>query len=119
MNQATRRHIADRLRHLLADDNLGAAADRLAVDELSLRMSLDPVSPRPTIEVLVAFVAHYAVDPSYLLTGVYDPAAHRKVMDGDAGMINDCVSQYVQREIANATISRPTPEPMPAISLRA
>ena len=41
------------------------------------------------IEVLVAVVREHAVDPSYLLTGVYDPSAHRKVVDADAGVIDD------------------------------
>ncbi|HYC53170.1 MAG TPA: hypothetical protein VEB19_18845 [Gemmatimonadaceae bacterium] len=111
MNHATRADIASRLRSLLAGEDLAAAARRLGVDEVSLRMSVDDVSPHPTIDVLVAVVRHCAVDPSYLLTGVYDATAHRRAMDANPGAIDEAVREYVQRDLETHVVSRPTPEP--------
>jgi hypothetical protein len=111
MNHSTRAQIAARLRALVGNEDPAEAAARLGVEELSLRMSLDELAPHPTIEVLVAVVTFYGVDPSYLLTGVYDAAAHRKAIDADPGAIDAAVQAYVQREIATAPVSRPTPEP--------
>lgn len=79
--------IAERLRGLLAGQDkgdLGATAKRLGVAELSLRMSVDEVSPHPTMEVLVAIIHEYGVDPTWLLTGVYDPDTHRATFEGNA-----------------------------------
>ena len=111
MNHTIRAGIAGRLRNLLDGEDLAAAANRLAVSELSLRMSVDEMSPHPTIEVIAAVVRHYGVDPAYLLTGVYDPASHRKVMDADTAVICDIVRQHLQGAIDSVIVSRPTPEP--------
>src|SRR6185503_3640207 len=54
-----RRDVAARLRGLLAGQDagiVGGTAERLGVDEISLRMSIDPEDPRPTIDVLLAVV---------------------------------------------------------------
>ena len=111
MNHIVRAAIAGRLRGLLEGENLAAAASRLAVSELSLRMSVDEISPHPTIEVIAAVVRHYGVDPAYVLTGVYDPASHRRVMDADSAVISDVVRQHLRGEIESVIVSRPTPEP--------
>lgn len=84
MNEDSRRAIASRLRGLIAGQDagdLGATARRLGVDEVSLRMSVDADSPYPTVDVLLATIATYGVDPSYLLTGVYDADLHRRAME--------------------------------------
>jgi hypothetical protein len=76
--------IAERLRSLIAgqdDGDLSATAARLGLEELSLRMSIDEVSPHPTVEVLAAVIRVYGVDPTWLLTGVYDASTHRTCMD--------------------------------------
>jgi hypothetical protein len=78
--------IAERLRALLAgqdDDDLTRAAARLGVEELSLRMSIDALSPHPTVEVLAAVIQEYGVDPTWLLTGRYDAGTHRVAMESD------------------------------------
>jgi hypothetical protein len=110
MNVVTRRDIATRLRTLLAvgQEELADTARRLGVEELALRMSVDEMSPFPTLDVLVAVVAHYGVDPSYLLTGVYDAATHRQVADADVQAVATAVSDYVRRE--SAPVVRRTPE---------
>jgi transcriptional regulator with XRE-family HTH domain len=78
--------IAERLRGLLLGHGveLGETAGRLGVDEGALRVNLDDFSPHPTVDVLAAVVRVYGIDPSWLLTGVYDAATHRSVMEGDA-----------------------------------
>src|ERR1051326_6142100 len=75
MNGTRRREIAARLRTILSLDSPGdisAVATRLNVDETSLRMSIDLDSPYPTVDVLAAVAQHHGIDPTYLLTGVYD-----------------------------------------------
>jgi hypothetical protein len=76
--------IAARIRGLLAGQDAGdpsAAAARLGVDEVGLRMSIDTLAPNPTIDVIGAIVTAYGVDPVWLLTGEYDPAVHRQVFE--------------------------------------
>src|ERR1051325_3218849 len=78
--------IAARVRELLGDNiqNLADTATRLKVGEISLRMSIDEMSPHPTIDVLAAIVRHYRVDPSWLLLG--DPAATTHLTDKTAAV---------------------------------
>jgi hypothetical protein len=57
--------------------DLGAVAHRLGVDEVSLRMSIDLLAPYPTLDVLSAVVKTYGVDPTWLVTGEYNPNTHR------------------------------------------
>jgi hypothetical protein len=76
--------IAARIRGLLSGQDGGdpsASARRLGVDEVGLRMSIDDLAPNPTVEVIAALVAAYAVDPCWLLTGEYDPATHRGILE--------------------------------------
>lgn len=79
-----RREIASRLRGLIGGQeqgDLGAMAARLGIDEVSLRMSIDPLAPYPTLDVLAAVVAHYGVDPTWLVTGDYQSVSHRAAME--------------------------------------
>ena len=83
MNETHRGKIAERIRGLIAGQDAGdlaATAKRLGVDEVSLRMSVDELAPYPTIDVLAAVVAHYGVDPSYLVSGKYDEHTHRAAL---------------------------------------
>jgi hypothetical protein len=109
MDTRARRDIAERLRKLLPSQDLSAVAERLGVEEVSLRMSVDELSPFPTIDVLAAVVMHYGVDPAYLLTGEYDAAMHRKLVDADRSVIAESLQQFT-RHNSGAVISRPTPE---------
>jgi hypothetical protein len=84
-----RHDVATRLRGLLAGQDGGVVsgtARRLGVDEVSLRLSLDEIDPRPTLDVLLAIVREYGVDPTWLVSGEYDPAMHRKALDDDAAI---------------------------------
>lgn len=88
--------IAARIRGLLSGQDDGSdpalCAKRLHVDEIGLRMSIDDLAPNPTIDVIAAIVATYGVDPTWLLTGDYDPATHRSVLE--------------ERDSVEATVSR-------------
>ena len=78
------RAIAGRLRGLIGGQDFGhldQTAERLGVSELALRLSVDPRSPHPTLDVLAAVVREYAVDPCWLLYGEYDSVAHTVAME--------------------------------------
>jgi len=78
-------------------DDPAAVARRLRVDELELRMTIDTDSPRPTMDVLLAVIRDYAVDPTWLLTGDYDSATHRRTMDSDRTGIIEVVKDVARR----------------------
>jgi hypothetical protein len=76
--------IASRIRGLISGQDGGdpaIAAVRLRVDEVGLRMSIDEMAPNPTVDVIAALVATYGVDPCWLLTGDYDSATHRGILE--------------------------------------
>jgi hypothetical protein len=78
--------IAERLRELILRQESGditQTAAQLGVEELSLRMSIDPDSPHPTIEVLAAAIGYYGLDPTWLLTGVYNSRTHRDAVENE------------------------------------
>lgn len=97
MRSFDRNGIATRLRGLLgtsSGEEIEAVATRLGVEELSLRLSIDEMSPHPTVEVLDAVIREYGVDPTWLLTGFYDSASHRIAMEtGDTrAMLRDFIA---------------------------
>jgi hypothetical protein len=78
--------IAERIRGLFSgqsENDPAAAALRLGVDEVRLRSTIDGLAPTPTLDVIVAIVVAYGVDPTWLLTGNYDPGVHRNVLAGE------------------------------------
>lgn len=84
VNALDRAGVADRLRQLLSgqeNGDMALLATRLGVEEVSLRMSVDADSPHPTIEVLAAVIGEYGIDPTWLLTGVYNSRTHRDAME--------------------------------------
>lgn len=102
--------IAERLRSLFSGQEsheLGELAKRLGVEELSLRVSVDELSPHPTVEVLAAVIQAYGIDPSWLLTGIYDAGTHRSVMEGEADAAT-AVRQFMNARPVR--ISEPTRE---------
>jgi hypothetical protein len=62
-------------------EEIEVVAKRLCVDELSLRLSIDELSPHPTVEVLDAVIREFGVDPTWLLTGKYDSGSHRLALE--------------------------------------
>jgi hypothetical protein len=92
--------VAARVRTLVdhdEDSDPGEIARRLRVDELELRMTIDAESPRPTMDVLLAVIREYAVDPTWLLTGDYDSSTHRRAVDGDRAGLVDVVKDVARR----------------------
>jgi hypothetical protein len=78
--------IAERIRALTsgaAGADCTALARRLGVNDAALRTSVDTREPRPTLHVLAAVVREFGVDPTWLLTGIYDAATHRAALDED------------------------------------
>jgi hypothetical protein len=92
--------VAGRIRTILGEDVADPAqlARRLGVGEWTLRVSLDPNAPEPTVEVMLAVVRVYGVDPSWLLTGEYDPVTHRAAADGDRSDIHATLESIRRRE---------------------
>ena len=112
VNTFDRASIAGRIRGLLGDSrNLVETAKRLGLDELSLRMSVDEVSPHPTVDVLAAVIHHYGVDPSWLLTGTYDSSTHRTADERSAAItaLKDFVASRTPpaNEFASGEFLRP------------
>lgn len=102
--------IAERLRELVGGPDssfLAETAARLGLEELSLRMSIDVDSPHPTVEVLAAVIREYGVDPTWLLTGLYDAGTHRTAMESGR-----TTPARVQELMGNSSsrISEPPPE---------
>ena len=62
--------------------SIDAASLRLGVSVAALRLSTDVDDPHPAIEVLDALVREEGVDPTWLLTGEYDYAAHQRAIEG-------------------------------------
>jgi hypothetical protein len=95
-----RRSVAARVRSLLehgGGDDPAAIARHLRVDELELRMSIDTDSPRPTMDVLLAVIREYAVDPTWLLTGDYDLGTHRRTVESDRAELIEVVKDVARR----------------------
>jgi hypothetical protein len=92
-----RKAIAARIRGIVAGQDDGDAtviAGRLRVDEAGLRTSIDYVAPNPTVEIIVAVVAAHGVDPCWLLTGEYDPATHRGILEGES--VEELVAKFFE-----------------------
>ena len=114
MSGPDRKEIAERVRELIAGQDggdLSLTARRFGVEEVSLRMSIDEVSPFTTIDVLTAVVGLYGVDPTFLLTGHYDSTTHRRVLEGDAGAAADAIRQLAGGQTTSPTVAQPTAEP--------
>ena len=90
--------IAGRIRGLIAGqaESLTAMAELLGVHETALRISLDDVAPYPTLEVIAAVIAKYGVDPSWLLTGEYDPEIHRRMLESRTDELPNTLSALIQ-----------------------
>jgi hypothetical protein len=95
--------VAARLRHLLggATANLEAAAVDLAVSEVALRMSVDDLSPHPALEVIIAVVRHYGVDPTWLMTGEYNSAHHRAALEAEESATTAEIANLISNAVAS------------------
>lgn len=94
--------VAARVRQLLSTTDAGegieSSADRLGVGHDALRQSTDAEHPQPTLDVLIAVVREFGVDPMWLLTGVYDAATHRAVLDERSANVERVVTSLTTGE---------------------
>lgn len=100
INDSDSKSVASRIRGLIGGQNHGlveATARRLRVSEVALRISIDSIEPHPTIEVIMAVVREYGVDPSWLLTGNYDPASHRLALNEEATFTRSDLARLLDR----------------------
>jgi len=72
---------------------LPAAAAKLGVEERHLRDAIRLQSRFSTLKVIGAMVRVFGLDPSWVLTGRYDPATHRVAMEGDSATIDALLSE--------------------------
>jgi hypothetical protein len=90
--------VASRIRGLLCGQgDPRELAARLGVDEMALRISIDELSPYPTMGVIAAIIREYGVDPSWLLTGNYSASAHREALDANADELPLRVAEVARR----------------------
>lgn len=103
MKDLSKAAIALRIRGLIGAEDVSVpdAAKRLRVDEISLRMSVDELAPYPTVDVIAAIVRVYGVDPTWLLTGECDVAAHRNVADKHTGELPVAIDALINRITPN------------------
>jgi len=98
MKHFENREIAARIRGLLSGQGEpGVLAARLRVDETALRMSIDELSPYPTLDVIAAVVREYGIDPSWLITGDYDSTSHHAAIQASTAELAAVVSGVVHR----------------------
>jgi transcriptional regulator with XRE-family HTH domain len=86
-------------------------AARLGVDEVSLRMSIDPMAPYPTLDVLIAVATAYGVDPTWLITGEYNAATHRALEahpDRAQDAMREMMTAFQQESPAEPSVEPPT-----------
>src|SRR5205809_90370 len=95
--------IAARLKGLVGVNDqrsISTVAERLGVDESSLRVTLEQGSP--TIDVIAALVRIYGLDPSWVLTGHYDPATHREALESNTDEIEITLHNLLSRKIISS-----------------
>lgn len=88
MDQPKRNGIAHRIACLLADVPVASAAARLRVQESDLGAILAGRPSAPMLQVLAAIVREFGVDPSWVVTGVYDGHTHRRALLDETAIID-------------------------------
>jgi len=103
-----RHGIASRIRELIGDKDtdLASTAVRLGVAELSLRVSIDDLSPHPTTEVLVAIVRVFGVDPNWLIYGEYSPASHIEAAAVEETGGREALARLIDRLLDDRDLAR-------------
>ena len=96
-----RRAVGERLRSLILgqpNSSIPDTADRLGVSQTTLTAAIDENSPHPTQAVVAAVIRVLGVDPGWLLTGVYDSAAHRHALEDEADLGSSSASHLILQE---------------------
>lgn len=103
--------IAARVRGLIAGQDGGmvdATAQRLGVSEAALRLSIDDLSPHPTLDVLAAVVRAYGVDPCWLVNGEYHSATHRAALQAGKNVTESNILRLATPRESDGGESAPT-----------
>jgi len=82
--------VSDRIRGLIGvheERDLSRVAERLDVDETSLRRIVSRDPRKPEFGAIAAIVRVFGLDPTWVLTGRYDPSTHRVALNCDTGEI--------------------------------
>src|SRR5688572_25413140 len=90
--------IAQRLKGLVGMSDrakLSSAAVRLDVDLEDLERAIKGESPASILRVVAAMVRVYGLDPSWLVTGRYDPNTHRVGTRRDAAAVEELLRTLV------------------------
>jgi len=96
--------VADRIRAVLAlsdPSNLPVTARWLNVSDAALRAAIDPRWPEQTLDLLASIVQRQGVDPTFLITGDYNPTTHRAALEND----REFIERLLIRIAAGATDS--------------
>lgn len=109
--------VSDRIKAFIGMSDqaqLSTAAAKLGVDERHLRDAIRLQSRFSTLKVIGAMVRVFGLDPSWVLTGRYDPATHRVAMEGDSEAIDALLSELAVtgshsalKEDASSGLARP------------
>lgn len=98
--------IAGRIRgliHVRSPADIPAIASRLGVEEQSLRATVAGRAPLPTPAVISALVRVYGLDPSWVLTGEYDPATHRAALESERAALDALVRRMIAEQASGPT----------------
>jgi hypothetical protein len=106
--------ISVRLRHFLFRQPgfcASSFAEQVGANEREFRAILAPdrtlVDPITLIDVVVEAVRQYGVDANWVLTGDYDPAAHR-ILDEEGRLSGFELRRLVAERLPSWSPSRPT-----------
>ena len=88
--------VVDRIKGLVNTSDQAqqhVTATLLGIDERHLRAAINNESRLSTLKVVGAVVRVYGLDPTWILTGNYDPATHHMALQGDSAAIDELLSR--------------------------
>ena len=68
------------------------------MDEAALRTAIDELVPNAGKDVLEAMVREYGIDPTWLLTGEYSAATHRRAVEAEGNELAQLFTEIARRE---------------------
>ena len=77
--------VAERLRSIIrvsSEAEISETAERIGVRDDILRESLSGRSRLSAVKVIAALARHSGVDPTWILSGHFDPSTHRMSLEG-------------------------------------
>jgi hypothetical protein len=103
--------IAGRIHGLVHVTPAAAGAERGSrPDPLALRRQLQNAPLSQAVRTLENVVRLYGLDPSWVVTGHYDPSTHRAALDGSDEEARALIQRLLFAEISGASERRPETE---------